>query len=159
MPMQNLISASLADEVKTDILADLARIRSKLDFLISLDPEQAKSLHEEVSGFTSLLDISYGLAVSHPILVPPKLSMVEYSKDLGLIQSLHPIQYQVNELALGLRDTIVAAHSDALAHSMEIYSSVTRHVDSIPGLAVAEYEMSQIFQRNQRNATRPNLNW
>jgi hypothetical protein len=44
MASQNLISASIAAETKTDILAKLADIKSKLGFLLTLQPDEVKAL-------------------------------------------------------------------------------------------------------------------
>jgi len=72
----------------------------------------------------------------------------EFKKDYGLIQVLTPIQTQVNELAEGLRDTLLAANSDALAQSLEIYAAVKQHADKVPGLAVANDELGTFFQHS-----------
>jgi hypothetical protein len=155
MTTQNLISATLADDTKNDILQKLTDIRSKLDFLITLDTAQVRSLFKAANGYAPFIEKAYAVSTAHPDILPAVLNVGEFQKDFALIQALTPIQIQVNELAESLRDTLLAANSDALAQSLEIYAAVKQHADKVPGLAVANSDLSVFFQHTKRKTATP----
>ncbi|HNY30618.1 MAG TPA: hypothetical protein PKO15_07005 [Fibrobacteria bacterium] len=150
MTAQNMISATLADDVKADVLQKLSDIRAKLDFLITLDPDQMKSLFKASNGYAPFVEKAFAAASTHPDILPRILSMSEYEKDVQLVRALTPIYAQVNELANALRDTLVAASSDAMNQSLEVYAAVKQHAGKVPGLPVVEYEMSVFFQKTRK---------
>ena len=149
MTAQNLVSATLADATKNDILKKLNDIRSKLDFLITLDAAQVRSLFKAANGYAPFIEKAYAVSTAHPDILPAVMDLSEFQKDFALIQALTPIQVQVNELAEGLRNTLLAANSDAMAQSLEIYAAVKQHADKVPGLAVANSELSVFFQKHR----------
>jgi hypothetical protein len=155
MTMQNLISATLADETKTDILQKLSDIRSKLDFLITLDANQVRALFKAANGYAPFIEKAYAVSTAHPDILPKVLNMDEFKKDYGIIQSLTPIQTQVNELAESLRNTLLAANSDALSQALEVYAAVKQHGNKVPGLAVANDELGVFFQHSKKKVTAP----
>jgi len=149
MTAQNLVSATLAETTKNDILKKLNDIRSKLDFLITLDAAQVRSLFKASNGFAPFIEKAYAVSTAHPDILPPVLDVGEFQKDFALIQALTPIQVLVNELAEGIRNTLLAANSDAMAQSLEIYAAVKQHADKVPGLAVANNDLSVFFQKHR----------
>ena len=155
MTTQNLISATLAEDVKADILQKLSDVRAKLDFLITLDSAQVRSLVKAANGFAPFIEKAYAVSSAHTDILPPVLNMDEFRKDFALIQALTPIQIQVDELSRSLSDTLVAANSDAMAQSLEIYAAVKQHGDKVPGLAVANEQLSAFFQRTKRKTAIP----
>ncbi|QQS04112.1 MAG: hypothetical protein IPK50_17710 [Fibrobacterota bacterium] len=152
MTAQNLISASLPEETKLDILQKLTDIRSKLDFLITLDSDQMRTLFKASNGYSPFIEKAFAAATTHPDILPRVLSATEYEKDVLLVRALTPIYNQVNELANRLRDTLVAASSDAMNQSLEVYAAVKQHSDKVPGLPVVEDEMSVFFQKTRKKA-------
>ena len=155
MSTQNLISATLADDTKNDILQKLSDIRSKLDFLITLDTAQIRSLFKAANGYAPFIEKAYAISTSHPDILPAVLNLGEFQKDYALIQALTPIQIQVNELAESLRDTLLAANSDALSQSLEIYAAVKQHGDKVPGLAVVNEQLAAFFHHTKRKPATP----
>jgi hypothetical protein len=155
MTTQNLVSATLADATKIDILQKLKDIRTQLDFLITLDAAQVRSLFKAANGYAPFIEKAYAVSTAHPDILPAVLNVGEFQKDFALIQALTPIQAQVNELAEGLRNTLLAANSDAMAQSLEIYAAVKQHADKVPGLTVASNELSVFFQKRKSVAPAP----
>lgn len=153
MSIQNLVSATLAAETKAEILAKLAEIRAKLDFLVTLEPDQMKGLFKASNGYTPFIEKAYSISKAHPEILPGFLSVEELGKDVALIESLRPIQSMVNELAKGIQDTMVAANSDALGQCLEIYTAVKQYSDKVPGLTSSQEELSVFFQRSPRKTT------
>jgi hypothetical protein len=150
MSTQNMISATLTDFDKNDILQKLAEIRTLLNFLITLDASQTKSLFKAGNGYAPFIEKAHAAAKSHPDILPKVFSSDEFEKDYALIEALTPIQAQINELAKSLQDTLIAANSDAMTEALEIYAAVKQHKDKVPGLAVTYDELSVFFQRAKR---------
>ena len=150
MASQNVISASLSEGDKYDILQKLADIKSRLNFLITLDADQAKSLFKAGNGYAPFIEKAHAASKSHPDILPRVFSNDEFDKDHALIEALIPIQAQVNELAKSLQDTLVAANSDAMTESLEVYAAVKQHKDKVAGLEATYEELSVFFQRSKR---------
>ena len=155
MSAQNLVSATLGDETRQDVLRKLTEIRSSLDFLITLDPEQARSLFKAGNGYAPFIEQAATVAREHPEILPSVFRNEEFDKDVALIAALLPIQVKVNDLADGIRDTLTAANSDALAQALEIYSAVKQHKDKVVGLETASESLGLFFQRVRRKQPAP----
>lgn len=77
MTAQNIISATLTNESKDGILQKLTEIRSELDFLITLDPEQTKTLFKAANGFTPFIGQAREVALEHPEILPGVFAAAE----------------------------------------------------------------------------------
>jgi hypothetical protein len=152
---QNLISASLAPETKTEILQQLTEIKTKLNFLLALQPSDMRSLFKPGNGFVPFIEKAYNTVTTHPEILPSVFSADEFKKDYQLIKDLTLIVNQINELSEGLQKTYTAVGSDALAASLDIYSAVKLNKDRVSGLNVVADEMSVFFQRPTRKSTLP----
>ena len=150
MHARHLVSASLSADIQNTVLQKLSEIRGLLGFLVTLDPEQAKILQKTTSGLAPFIANTYGFTVSHPDLLPNSLSMEEYAKDIHLVQDLHPIHHQVKGLEQSLNYTLIAANSDALVQSLDVYSAVKQHSTKSPRCAAAQKELSMYFQLGRR---------
>ncbi|MBK9578765.1 MAG: hypothetical protein IPK50_12840 [Fibrobacterota bacterium] len=152
MSIQNLVSATLAADKQQNILAKLADIRDNLDFLVTLDADQRRTLFKAKNGFRPFIEKAYSLCEAHPEIIPGFLSLDELGKDVALIESLRPIQSMVHELAKALDDTMIAANSDALRLCLDVYASVKLHRDKVPGLSTTQQELALFFQRTPRKS-------
>jgi hypothetical protein len=150
MASQNVISATLSEGDKYDILQKLADIKSRLNFLITLDAEQTKSLFKAGNGYAPFIEKAHAASKAHPDILPRVFCNEEFDKDHALIEALIPIQAQINELAKSLQDTLVAANSDAMTQALEVYAAVKQHKDKVPGLEATYEELSVFFQRSKR---------
>jgi len=66
MATQNLVSASITPETKADILAKLADIRAKLDFLMSLKTGDTQSLIKVGNNYAPFLEKVNATLDSYP---------------------------------------------------------------------------------------------
>jgi hypothetical protein len=152
MSAQNLVSASIAPETKTDILAKLADIKSKLGFLLTLQPDEVKALFKAGNGFAPFVEKAYNAAVSHPNILPPVFDSAEFQKDFQLSKDLVAINDLVSELRESLGNTLLAVNSDALTEALEVYSAVKQNRDKVPGLNVVADEMAEFFKKTRKKA-------
>lgn len=152
MAEQNLISATVSPEDKADILQKLKDIKEKLNFLISLQPDEIKSLIKMGNSYLPFVDKAHEAVTAHPEIMPGTFDLEEFKRDYSLTKDLIPIMNEVNALAEGLQNTMMAVRSDAMNSSLEIYGAVKSNVDRIPGLNVTAGEMSDFFKKAKRKS-------
>ncbi len=154
MTSQNLISASLSEETQTEILAALATVKAKLDFLLTLEPDEVRGLFKAGNGFAPFLEKASQAAADHKEILPQVFNLAEFKKDFQLSKALTPIANQINELADSVQNTLTAVNSDALAGALDVYASVKQNRDKVPGLNVVAEEMAVFFQKTPKK-TKP----
>jgi hypothetical protein len=66
MPNQNLISATLPAETQNKIIQKIAKIKSDLNFLITLQPKEIKNIFKAGNGFAPFIDKASLAAADHP---------------------------------------------------------------------------------------------
>jgi hypothetical protein len=155
MSSQNMISASLAAETKAEILKALEDIKSKLDFLLSLQSDDIQSLFKAGNGYLPFIEKAYAAVAEHPEILPSVFNAGEFKKDYALSKDLAPIVTRVNELAEGLQKTYTAVNSDTLAASLDVYAAVKLNRDKVPGLNVIADEMGVFFKKPARKSASP----
>lgn len=149
---QNLVSASLTPEIKTEILQKLTEIKNALDFLLSLQPKEVRSLFKAGNSFAPLLDKAYHVVIDHPEILPAVFDKEEFIRDYLLSKDLTPIDNQINQLSESVSKTKMAIDSDALNGTLEIYAAVKQNKDKVPGLNVIAEEMAEFFPRTTKKA-------
>ena len=150
MATQNLVSASLSPEAKADIMAKLEDIRRQLAFLLSLNPGDIQGLFKAGNGYAPFLDKAYTAVSQHPGIMPAVFDVDEFRKDYALSRDLGAIVSQVNQLAEGLNNTMIAVNSDTMAGSLEVYAAVKQNRDKVPGLNVVAQEMGEFFKKAKK---------
>lgn len=150
---QNLVSATLTEETKNQIFAKLAEIKSALDFLLSLQPKEVRSLFKPGNTFAPLIDKAYQVVVDHPEILPSIFDKEEFIRDYQLSKDLTPIDNQINELSESVSKTLMAISSDALNGTLEIYAAVKQNKDKVPGLNVVAAEMAEFFKKAGKKTT------
>jgi len=152
---QNLVSATLTEETKTQILTKLTEIKNDLDFLLSLQPKQVLSLFKAANGYAPLLDKAYHVVVDHPEILPAIFDKEEFIKDYQLSKDLTPIDNQINQLSESVTKTLMAINSDTLNGTLDIYAAVKQNKDKVPGLNVVAEEMAEFFKKSGKKAAPP----
>lgn len=150
MASQNLVSAVLLPETKSEIFAKLADIKSKLNFLISLNGSEIQSLLKVGNNYAPFLDKAYGVVNDHPDIMAGVFDAAEFKKDYQLSKDLTGIVNQINELAESLGNTLTAVNSDAMSAALDVYAAVRQNAGRVPGLSVANAEMGAFFKRSKK---------
>ena len=151
MAIQNLISAILPAEIIAEIKQKLADIKSRLTFLITLQPDEIQELFKAGKGYASFLDKAHDSVCDHPEIMPAVFNIEEFKRDYILAKDLAPILNQVKELAMALEHTVLAARSDALGEALEVYAAIQQNKDKVPGLNVVADEMAKFFKKTKKN--------
>lgn len=155
MSSQNLISATLAAEKKAQIIQKLAEVKSDLDFLLTLQPDEVRGLFKASNGFAPLVEKAYNTVNAHPDIMPNVFNIAEFKRDYELSRDLTLIAGQIKELSDSTQNTLIAVNSDALAGTLEVYAAVKQHRDKVPGLNVVADEMAVFFQRTGKKSAPP----
>jgi hypothetical protein len=150
MAMQNLVSASLTAEEKTQLQKCLGEVIKILSFLTSLRGDEVRSLFKAGNGFAPFLDMASLALAQHPEIMPSVFPAVEFKKDYQLIKDLEPVAKQIEELAEGMQKTMIALASDTMSEALEIYHAVKQNADHVPGMAALASDMAAFFARPRK---------
>ena len=157
MPAQNLVSATIAPEVKTDVIEKISQIKGQLDFLLTLQTDEIKSLLKASNSSFPFINKSYNAVSDHPDIMPPVFDTEEFKRDYELSQDLTVIGNHLNELAEAVQNTLMAVNSDAMNGALEVYSAVKQNRDKVPGLNVVADELSVFFKKSRRKKQPDNV--
>ena len=152
---QNLVSATLTDETKNQILEKLKEIKEALDFLLSLQPKQVMGLFKAANGYAPLLDKAYNAVIAHPEIMPAVFDKEEFIRDYQLSKNLTLIDNEINELNESVSKTLMAINSDTLNGTLDVYAAVKQNKDKVPGLNVVAAEMAEFFKKSGKKAALP----
>lgn len=151
---QNLISATLPAEDAAGVQQNLAAVKAKLSFLLSLQTEDVVTLFKVGNAYLPFIDKAYQTMLAHPEILPPVFNQEEFLQDYNLLSTLRPIFTQINELAESIRKTFTAVGSDALVAALEVYSAVKQNKDKVPGLASTADEMAVFFKKSKAKVSK-----
>jgi hypothetical protein len=145
MPYSNL-SATLSDADKTAILTKINEITALLPFLLNLTPDERRGLQAMGDGNEPFITKAITYAEANPQFVPPYLNVAEFRKDVNLVIQITPILQALAQLMEGLRDTALAAGSEAFAESRVFYKSVQVAAGlNVPGADTIAEDLGQRF--------------
>lgn len=152
MPSQNLVSATISAEKKTAILQKLAEIKTDLEFLLSLQPDEVRGLFKAANGYAPFIEIAYNVVNEHPEIMPAVFDKEEFFKDYLLSKDLAIIANQTGELTESFEKTLMAVNSDSLSEALEVYAAVKQNQDKVPGLKVIADQMAEFFKKTLKKA-------
>ena len=148
MTNDNKISASIAAQDLTDILAAFATIKAKLPFLINLSMAEKRrmpNISTERGGMVDTFTIEMGL---HADLIPTYVDMPELAQDAALLAQLETIRSCANELCEGINDTHQAVGSDMYLAYLSFYNNVKQAAKrAVVGVDAIYQNLRRFFQR------------
>lgn len=150
MTVQNLISATIAPETKTEIMQMLAEIKSKLGFLLTLQPAEIQALVKAGNAYAPFIDKAYNTINAYPDIMPAVFDAEEFKRDYTLFKDLTIIAENISQINDSVHNTLLAANSDAMNASLDVYANVKHNRDRVPGLNVVAEEMGEFFKRPKR---------
>lgn len=146
---QNLISASFSATDLAEVQQDLSAVKTKLSFLLSLQPADINGIIKTGNTFIPFVELSNQTLTAHPEIMSGVFDKEEFIRDYTLFTSIRPILAQLNELADGLEKTYYAVGSDAFVASLEVYNAVKFNKDKVPGLNVTAESMAAYFKKTK----------
>jgi hypothetical protein len=119
---KNLVSATLSPQDRDEILAAIATIKTKLPFLLTLTPEESKSLPRLGDKSRALTAKALEIALQQSDFLPRALDIEEFQQDLALFEALYPITVALTQLAELVNDTTAVAGSEAYGAARIVYN-------------------------------------
>ena len=107
-------------------------------------------MNKVADGYRPFVDKAHEVAVTIPEILPAVFPREEFLKDWELVQALTPILNTMDRLVKSLSHTVLAANSDALTESLEVYNAVKQHKTKVPGLVNTHDQLAAVFQRTRR---------
>lgn len=146
---QNLISLNLSDAALAEVDAALAVIEKHFAQLISLTPEERRSLAKMGDKTEAFCRQTLMVLAQNPQVIPPSLDLAEAQNDLANLDKLRPrIQRLRVLLALG-DDTDMALGSDVYDTCLDGYA-ILKVSGKGAGLEVLRQAMSVRFNRSSK---------
>jgi hypothetical protein len=119
---KNLVSATLSPQDRDEILVAIATIKTKLPFLLTLTPEESKSLSRLGDKSRAFTAKALEIALQQSDFLPRALDIQEFQQDLALFEALYPITVALTQLAELVNDTTAVAGSEAYGAARIVYN-------------------------------------
>lgn len=152
---QNLISAVITAEELTAVNAAIETIKQKLPFLITLTVDQKKEIHKLGNTYKPFADNAAEAVNNYPQIMSGTFDKEEYLRDYRLFKTLSEIDGKLASLYSAVEDTLMAAGSDTLSSSLQIYNAVLQNQRKIPGLDTVAAKMQVFFEKKKAVVTPP----
>ena len=123
MSSQNLVSAQLAAQALTDIIAAVATIRTNLPFLLNLNEAQRKQLQNVTEASQGIVEATINFVIQHPEALTGNFNTAEFNKDAALLAPLQQVASLIAALNTDVDDTMRALHSDLYAETLDVYAA------------------------------------
>lgn len=146
MSVRNLVSASLSEADAKSVLEAIALIRSKLNFLIDLSPEERRNLAKMGDKSQAFVRKALETTLANPNAIPPNYSAANFAADLQLWDQLAPIETQLTQMSELLSDTTLALGADLYDAALTSYG-ILRAAGASEGLDALRASMSERFRR------------
>lgn len=145
MPYQN-ISAAIAQADIDAVKAAINTINSKLPFLISLTPDERKTLVKLGPKSADFVTEANATAGNFPNILPPSFDKAEFAKDTALFRALNDIKIPLDSLVEKLDNTYMAVGSEAMTAALEVYAYVQTAKTRTPGLNTSADKLQERFK-------------
>lgn len=145
--MKNLVSLSFSTEDLAALDAALLVVEEKLATLVSLTPEQVRSLFKMGDKSEVFCRSVLQVLEQNPQVVTPALGLSEANADLAALDALRPRLRRLKLLTTRGEDTLVALGADVMAAALEGYA-LLRVSGRASGLEDQRRELGSRFARS-----------
>jgi len=144
--IENRVSASLTPADVDAILAAINTIKQKLPFLITLSPDEKRSLPKPGDRSRAFINKALEVANQNPDILPRTFSVEEMRKDIVLGQALLPIELALTQLSEQIDNTVTVVDSEAYVAALAVYSMAKAN-DKAATLHDTLDELGRLFAR------------
>lgn len=124
MADHNRISATVSSEDRAAVMAAVATIKSKLPFLLSLEPGEIKELPRVGPKTLAFDEGCASYMEKHPELIPAYLEVDEVAKDRALRLQIADIVRTLGSLAQDAEDTLAVVSHEIYNADLAFYQNV-----------------------------------
>ena len=118
----NKVSAVLAAQAVTEILAAVSTIRSRMPFLLSLTEQQRHDLPKMGAQSQAVVEQALIFASQNPNALPANFNAVEFAKDGALLTPLQTVAQAISSLDEDTQDTLLALSNDLFVAFLDVYA-------------------------------------
>lgn len=147
MSYQN-ISVTVAAQDITDVKTAINTISTKLNWLVTLSPEEVKGLTKLGPKSIDFVQDAKVATTNFPTVLPASFNVVEFNKDTTAFQALSEIKILLDSLKEKVDNTYYAVGSEAMVQALEVYAYVQTGKDRTPGLKTVADKLQERFKRN-----------
>lgn len=148
--MYQNISAALTAAQITAVTTAINTIKTNLNFLVNLNPEERQALSKMGPDGYSYVTSSLEYAATNTAILPAAMNLTEAQKDLKLVNDLRPILQQVAQLLESIEDTMMAAGSEAKDFADLFYNQVKAFANTnTPGMDTIAADLGSFYEKSQ----------
>jgi hypothetical protein len=151
----NIVSGSLSDKDKKEIMDAIKTIKDKLPFLIDLSNEERRNLLKLGDKSRAFVDKAVEVGSQNVNLLPRSFDLEEFQRDVQLFSDLNRIRIAFSQLGELIDDTLIAVGSDAYSAALEVYTYM-KVADTGAGLDELKAMMSKRFAKNRKASANTN---
>lgn len=146
MAQHNQISAMLSPEDMQEIMDAIGVIQRKLPFLVNMTPDERRTYPKMGDRTIPFVDKSLDYSKTNDQLVPPFLNVMEFDKDMVLVDQLTQMERPLLSLVEGIQDTKLLAGSEAFSAALLFYQAVKLAAQmNIPGVKTIYEDLRERF--------------
>ena len=146
MSLENKISIQIDPSSIDRISAAIATIKAEMPYLLNLSNDDRKSLLKMGDKTVSFVSKALEYAKQNPQAVPSFLDIVEFEKDVVLINSLLKVLYPLQQILETVEDTSMIAGSEAYGAALVFYNSAKAAAKAgVPGMKTVVDDLSSRF--------------
>ena len=142
------ISVNIVAQDINDVKTAINTINTKLPWLVTLSPDEIKSLTKLGPKSIDFVQDAKMATVSFPAVLPPSFNTTEFHKDTAAFQALSEVKILIDSLKEKIDNTYHAVGSEAMTQALEVYAYVQTGTARVPGLKSVAEKLSQRFQKN-----------
>lgn len=131
------VSYSLPAADKTSVQTSLQTVKSKLPFLINLNPAQRKAARKMGAKRRSYVNDVFNLATSNPSALPSGFDMAGYTKNHQLWQDVYDILEWLTPIYEGLIDTELDLGSEIIQETDNAYGHLKVSAKKDPSMPIS----------------------
>lgn len=142
------LSAALTTVQITEILTKIGDIRTVLNFLINLTPEERQKYFKMGPKSVAYADLAEVTARNHPEILPSSFNTAEFTKDLQLTKAFVEINSLLLPLAEGVDDTLKLAGVEVMKQANQVYDFVKLAAKNNSALDSIRQELGRRYEQS-----------
>lgn len=146
---QNL-SVTLAQADVDAVFAAIKTLEEKLPFLITLEPEERRTLIKLGSRSADFVKDALEAVIAVPTVVPASFNVEEFKKDASLFELLSSVKFKLDMLCEKVDHTYMASGNEAMTSALETYAYVRTASKRTPGLQSVADKLHDRFKGQGR---------
>ena len=154
----NNINATLTAANVQAIKDAFASVAANLPFLVTLSPDERKSLFKAGPDSVSFINNSLSAAQNHTDIFPNSFDTSAFQKDVDLFSILTELQTLADSLSSKIDDTRLAVGGESMQQATQVYEYVKTAAKTTPGLKPVAEQLGERFQKAkpQKDAAKTN---